>query len=90
MTRWNYFGGLFCSKLVAGRLALGCLAEEVGELSLTDDAITRIRGLIQSGELAPGSRLPGASSPDWISPRMRSIASSVSARGPTSSSQKTS
>ncbi|MFI5952169.1 FadR/GntR family transcriptional regulator [Cryptosporangium sp. NPDC051539] len=27
-------------------------------MSLTDDAITRIRELIQSGELAPGSRLP--------------------------------
>lgn len=31
---------------------------EVRELSLTDDAIARIRGLIQSGELAPGGRLP--------------------------------
>ena len=30
----------------------------MGPLSLTDDAITRIRALIQSGELTPGSRLP--------------------------------
>ena len=32
--------------------------EEVEPLSLTDEAIARIRGLIQSGELAAGSRLP--------------------------------